>query len=463
MFQPLAQRLRPASFRDDSGLGIIEVVIALLVFAVITTGSILAIGLSSTMASDNRGREVAANLAAQEIDLARAANATLLESGTTSYPGINGTDFTVAREVNWVTSGGVDSQCLTGATGAGSLFYKRVNVTVTWSGMRSTTPPVRADTVLSPDGKIYDATTGTILVSVTDQTGAGVRGITATVTPAADVSPNTAKVLEAVSVPAPTDRNGCAFAIKVAPGTYTITLSRADGEVWVSPDQSRAPAQNVTLGSGSSTNAKFDYARADQYQLTWASGPAIRASNQAVTFVSGSTRSVITAPTDTQYLYPQSSGYQVFGGTYAKAGTAGGACKSPNPVEWPTASDQRTGKARPAVAPDYTVDNIARDVSVNLTAVPVKVKNGDLFVRATAATAAQANGDPGCAVGGSLLFRIPAKSDTVSVALPPGTWTLASSPNENANFTGATLVGAIVGLFGGGGGTVVTVDPRTAP
>ncbi|WP_209561721.1 carboxypeptidase-like regulatory domain-containing protein [Frigoribacterium sp. PvP032] len=461
MFQPLAQRLRPASLRDDSGLGIIEVVIALLVFALITTGSILAVGLSLSMASDNRGREVAANLAAQEIDLARAANATLLDGATTSYPGINGTDFTVVREVNWVTSGGVDSQCLTGATGAGSLFYKRVNVTVTWSGMRSTTQPVRADTVLSPDGKIYDATTGTILVSVTDQTGAGVKGVTATVTPAADVTPNTAKALEAVSVPAPTDRNGCAFAIKVAPGTYTVTLSRADGEVWVSPDQNRAPSQQVTLGSGSSTNAKFDYARADQYQLTWASGSAIRASNQAVTFVSASTRSVVTAPADVQYLYPQSSGYQVFGGTYAKAGTAGGTCKSPNPVEWPTATDRRTGKARPAVAPDYTVDNVARDVSVNLVTVPVKVRTSDLFVRATAATTAQANGDPGCALGTTLTFRIPANSNTVSVALPPGTWSLSSSSNENANYSSANLVEALLGLLGGG--NVVTVDPRSAP
>lgn len=461
MIQTLAERLRPARSREDAGLGLVEVVIALMVFAVITTGSILAVGLSLSMAGDNRGREVAANLAAQEIDLARAANATLLESGTTTYPGINGTDFTVVREVNWVTSGGVDSQCLTGATGAGSLFYKRVNVTVTWKGMRASTTPVRADTVLSPDGKIYDATTGTILVSVTDQTGAGVRGVIATVTPAADVSPNTAKTLEAVSVPAPTDRNGCAFAIKVAPGVYTVTLSRADGEVWVSPDQNRSPSQQVTLGSGSSTNAKFDYARADQYQLTWASGSAIRASNQSVTFVSGTTRSVVTAPADVQYLYPQSSGYQVFGGTYAKAGTAGGTCKSPNPVEWPTASDRRTGKARPAVAPDYTVDNVARDVSVNLVTVPVKVKTSDQFVRATAATTAQANGDPGCALGTTLTFRVPANSNTVSIALPPGTWSLSSSPNENANYSSANLVEALLGLLGGG--NVVTVDPRSAP
>jgi hypothetical protein len=270
-----------------------------------------------------------------------------------------------------------------------------------------------------------------------------------------------AKALEAVSVPAPTDRNGCAFAIKVAPGTYTITLSRADGEVWVSPDQNRSPSQQVTLGSGSSTNAKFDYARADQYQLTWASGSAIRASNQAVTFVSASTRSVVTAPADVQYLYPQSSGYQVFGGTYAKAGTAGGTCKSPNPVEWPTATDRRTGKARPAVAPDYTVDNVARDVSVNLVTVPVKVKNSDQFVRATAATTAQTNGDPGCALGTTLTFRVPANSTTVSIALPPGTWSLSSSPNENANYSAANLAEALLGLLGGG--NVVTVDPRSAP
>lgn len=461
MFQRLAQRLRPSARRDDSGLGIVEVIIALMVFAVITTGSILAIGMSLTMASDNRGREVAANLAAQEIDLARAASATNLESATTAYPGINGADYTVVREVNWVTSGGVDSQCLTGAAGAGSLFYKRVNVTVTWSGMRSTTSPVRADTVLSPDGKIYDATTGTILVSVTDQVGAGVKGVTVTVAPATDVSSNTAKALEAVSVPAPTDRNGCAFAIKVAPGVYTVTLSRGDGEVWVSPDQSRSPSQNVTLGAGSSTNAKFDYARADQYQLSWESGSAIRAMDQSVTFVSTATRSVVASPADVQYLYPQSSGYQVFGGTYAKAGTAGGTCRSPNPTEWPVAPDRRTGKARPAVAPDYTIDNVARDVSVNLVTVPVKVKNSDQFVRATAATTAQANGDPGCALGTTLTFRIPARSDTVSIALPPGTWSLSSSPNENANFSPADLVEALLGLLGGG--NVVTVDPRSAP
>jgi hypothetical protein len=461
MFQRLAQRLRPAASRGDSGLGLVEVVIALMVFAVITTGSILAIGMSLTMASDNRGREVAANLAAQEIDLARATSATSLESATTTYPGINGADYKVVREVNWVTSGGVDSQCLTGATGAGSLFYKRVNVAVTWSGMRSTTSPVRADTVLSPDGKIYDATTGTILVSVTDQVGAGVAGVTVTVAPAPDVASNTAKALEAVSLPAPTDRNGCAFAIKVAPGSYTVTLSRGDGEVWVAPDQNRSPFQTVTLGAGSSTNAKFDYAKADQYNLVWESGSAVRATNQTVTFVSAGTRSVVTSPADVQYLYPQSSGYQVFGGTYAKAGTAGGTCRSPNPTEWPVASDRRTGKARPAVAPDYTVDNVARDVGVNLVTVPVKVRATDQYVKATAATTAQANGDPGCALGAALTFRIPAKSDTVSIALPPGTWSLSSSATENGSYSPATLLGVIIGLLGGG--SAVTVDPRSAP
>ena len=448
MFRRLNAVLRPASPAErDAGLSLVEVIVALLVFAIMTVGAIAAVATSLRLTSDNRGREVAVNLASSEIDLARATAATQLDGRDFTTDPIDGVTYTVRRDVAWSSSAGVDSQCSAGAPGSGSLFYNRVNVTVSWSGMRSSDSAVTADTIVAPDGKVSSSTTGTVLVSVKDNTGAGVKNTTVTITPDSDVRNNTAAALDPDSRPARTDVNGCAFALNVKPGTYTVSLSRTGGDVYVDQDQSTTPTRTVSFASGGSTSATFDYAPADRYELVWPAG-ALRADDQQTTFLSGSARFVASAPTDVQYLYPLSSGYQVFAGAYAPgAATAATSCLSPDPTKWPRAADGRTGKPVVTSVPDYRVGPVARNVVVPAQATAIPVPAGDRVVRITTATAA--GGDPGCRATTTMTFAIPSGATTATLALPPGTWSFKS--------------GRTVSDLRNTPAPVTTVDPRTAP
>jgi Tfp pilus assembly protein PilV len=179
VFQRLSARLRPLDPEArDAGLSIVEVVVALLVFAVITVGSIIAVGTTLTISSDNRSREVAANLAAQAVDVARAVTDVVAVASGTTTTVVNGTTFTVAQTAAWITTTGVDATCTpASSSGNGSLFYKRLQVAVTWSGMRKSTAPVRSDTILAPNSRLNDQDTGTIVIGVKDTKGGPVSGV----------------------------------------------------------------------------------------------------------------------------------------------------------------------------------------------------------------------------------------------------------------------------------------------
>ena len=242
----LLERLRRTRVAGDAGLTLVEVIIALLIFSVITVGAITSVGTVLVMTRDNRSREVATNLASQAIDAVRSTDDIFAVTSSTTKTPVAGSTFTVTQKVSWLTNTGVDSLCTTPTTkGNGALLYKHVNVTVTWNAQKSTTQAVRADTIVAPSTKINDPLTGTILISVTGATGLGVGGVTATVTKDSTVAGNTAVDPDADAQPKLTNSDGCAVAIKVTPGTYRVTLATAAGKNDVDPDQNPADRKSV--------------------------------------------------------------------------------------------------------------------------------------------------------------------------------------------------------------------------
>lgn len=470
MIRLLSERLRPADpATRDAGLSIVEVVVALLVFAIITTGSIVAIGTVLGMTRDNRSRVVAANLASQAIDKARGADDLFKVVDTSTTSVVDGTTYTVTRAVSWITTGGVDSQCATpGPKGNGSLFYKRVNVAVSWPGRRPATDPVRADTIITPASKINDPAAGTILVSVLDQTGAGAPGVVVTVTPAKGVG-NTAAGLGPDSAPAPTDSDGCAFATRVQPGLYTVTLSRADGKPYLDRDQAAAPAKTVSVAAGDTASAEFTYAQGDDYKPRWASnytGPQpLLPTNLTTTWLAGDGRRFVASgqPSD-QYLFPSATGYQVLAGSYAPVGADGGACLSPDPESWPATPDGKVGH-RPVVAVPDPLASKTAVAPVPMGVVTINVKALDKVIQAT--TTAPAGGDPGCAATQSFDFTRTTTGTTATIALPYGTWFIKSGASTSTlgTVTIGQLLGGLVGVVlpGAAPTNTVLLDPRTAP
>ena len=181
---------------DDAGLTLVEVLVAMFIFAIVSIGIAYTIINSLVIARETRSREIAANLASQEIDLDRSI-ANVFGVGDTTWSNVvNNTTFHVTRSTDWVSTSNSTVAC---GAGGGTLQYKRVNVSVTWDGMRPATSPVQADTLIAPNNRINDPALGTIIVSVVGASGAGTPGVTVTVTPSA--VPNGATALTTTPVP----------------------------------------------------------------------------------------------------------------------------------------------------------------------------------------------------------------------------------------------------------------------
>jgi len=470
MFQRLSARLRPLDPEArDAGLSIVEVVVALLVFAIITVGSIVAVGTTLTMSSDNRSREVATNLAAQAVDVARAMTDVIAVASGTTTTVVNGTTFTVAQTAAWITTTGVDATCTPAASsGNGSLFYKRLQVAVTWSGMRKATAPVRSDTILAPNSRLNDQDTGTIVIGVKDTKGGPVPGVVVTVEP--DTGSNApGKALTSGSKPGATNADGCAVAIKVLEGSYKVTVSRADAAPYRDSRQQPAPVKTGTVVvKGDTAGVSFTYDLGDDFELGYASnytgGTVLLPNDLKTTVLGGPDPYVINGPVSDAYLFPLTTGYQLIAGTYLPAGTSGGSCLSPDPAAWPANTAGKTATRQPFVAAsDKTA---AYPLPMGVTTVKL-ASSGDTLVQARSTTAL--NGDPGCAASQTYTFTVKNKTSAneVTIALPYGTWAISSgtSTSNLRSLTISGLIGSIIGaVFGGSGGTanVVTLDPRPA-
>src|SRR5690606_17034555 len=78
---------------------------------------------------------------------------------------LNGDIFHIERTVQWVSVTDSPLQC--GASAGGEkLRFKRVNVRVTWEGMRASAAPVQSDTIINPRERVNDPAKGTLLISV---------------------------------------------------------------------------------------------------------------------------------------------------------------------------------------------------------------------------------------------------------------------------------------------------------
>jgi type II secretory pathway pseudopilin PulG len=197
--------------RDDAGLTITEVVVAMVVFFVLLAAS-LPVLLSATAATrDGVQRSAAADLLTRQIEAARGTDALSIPDGrvvTTQLVG--GTTYTITQDANYVSTGASDTVC---ASSSNNLAYKLVTVKVSWPGMPASTKPVRADTLralgVGTDG--LDATRGTLALSLMGASGAPTEDVPVTLTPG--------------NLTRTTGADGCAVFTSLPPGTYTATAS----------------------------------------------------------------------------------------------------------------------------------------------------------------------------------------------------------------------------------------------
>lgn len=451
----------------DTGFTLVETVVAMLVFAVLSSGVIASTITISRMTSDNRARIVATNLAAQATDAVRLTADPFQVKNSTTTQTVSGRLYTVIRKAAWVDSSGIDATC-----GAGTaLQYKRITVTVTWAAQAITTAPVRTDTLLASTSKVTDAATGAILVSVLDSTGAGESGITATITP------GTGTTLAAQ--PAATDDEGCTYATSVSPGTYTVKLT---GAGYRDNYQSPAPTSTVLVTAGSTTTASFQYDLAGAITIVPASNAPTgttplfptNLTSTLVPVVGTSTVSpvIVTNVSTPAPAWPTASGYTAVAGALTDSEGAT-LCASFDPGAWPaktTGTPRLSAGAREAGAAAAPGGQAVIKEKMALVTV-VASTSGTLIATPDNLTTSTVGGNPGCgsnATSTPLTFGTVLKNGTVTVALPYGAWRLSSS--ANSALTSATPITNPTGSNGSVNATnpsgvktiSLTLDPRAA-
>ncbi|MCU1570082.1 MAG: prepilin-type N-terminal cleavage/methylation protein [Naasia sp.] len=438
---------------DDSGFTLVEVIIAMMVFALIALGVGYSTITTLRMAADTRAREVAANLASGEIDSVRAAADPFTVYDATRSVSVGGTTYTIARDAGWVSATGTTGGC---GTGTGNLQYKRVNVAVSWTSQLTSTPAAHADTLLAPNTRLTDPHYGSVLVSVLGVDGTGASGVSVSVTPQGGGSPLTQPV-------AATDMDGCTYAFKVAPGTYSVSIFRSAS---VDVDQQTSPAQTISVQAGQSSSAAFQYDYSGT--LTVAYGPdtapaRILPSNLVSTYFSSYGMSRVPGTPGSVALHPIPSGYTAVAGGYVAAGDSSAGCLSVDSGAWTAGTvggkALAAGSRAPAVAAPPAGASTS-PVRVPMGALVVTAAAGASDVRVISAAAPVGTGDPGCSVPQTFTYTVPA-SGSYTLAVPFGSWTVeeftggvwkpvpAARCTVPTNAAGPTVTGA-----------VVTVDPR---
>jgi len=385
--------------RSAAGFTLLELIVALTLFAIITLGVAGTVSGGLNLVRNNRNRSIAANLAAQEMDLVRSSDfMSLLPTSTTEEVG--GVPYAVTRELTWVPKSATTGPC-DGSGGSPQLL--RVRVSVTWPEMRGVAPVV-SDSAMTPPVGAYDPNTGHIAVKVLDREAAPSFGSTVIVT-------------GPVPLILPTSSDGCAFFAYLTPGTYTVSMS-TDG--YVDRQGSANPSQIVGVSVGTTAGVQFDYDRASSLDLTLTpdAGGAVPSD---VPVVLGNTGLL---PVGTKVfpgsgisrtlpgLFPASDGYEAWVGGCADADPQGEMSDGSGPY-WPGAMRASAFEVAPG-------DASAGLVSLRSLQVTVHDQYGAAVAGAT--VVATHEPDSVCASGATHTLGTTDGGGALAAALPYGTW-----------------------------------------
>lgn len=391
-----------AGRRGEQGLTLLELVVAISVFALISGGIAATIDSGLTLTRNNRQRSVAANLASQEMDTVRSTSFTALVARTVTQD-VDGTNFTINRSLTWVSRSATNGPC-DGTNQNPELL--RVRVMVTWPNMRGVQPTI-SDTTMAPPVGAYSANSGHIAVKVLDGSAAGEFGTTVQIT-----GPMTQS--------APTNSDGCAFFAFLTPGTYTVALNTVG---YVNRQSLQNPSQTVGVTTGHISSVQFDYDQATTLSLTLTPSAGGTPPNDLAVAL-GNTQFVPSGvlvysgtglSRSIGNLFPAADGYTAWAGSCADADPEGQQAGGAGPY-WPDAVRADTLEA---TAGATTTGTVALE-SATLTVLGP----GALPVAGATAVATHA-ADSMCAGGETHTLGTTDATGSLTTALPYGRWTIS--------------------------------------
>jgi prepilin-type N-terminal cleavage/methylation domain-containing protein len=469
MLRVLNQLLRPRERGEgEAGFTMAEVMVAMMVFAIISVGVAAGIINSLVLTQDGKARTVALQLASERLDVERQQSDIFAVNGgqiTTSTPKtVGNVGYTIVETANWADASGAVNPCgLSGPTTA--LANKSVDVTVSWSSRSKfgKTAPVRMTALISPGSDSTDPNSAIIFIGVTDASGAGSANVAVNISVNTD---NPAGATPLASQPAATTANGCSVARGVTAGSYKVSISRPGG---IDSNQNASPSQTVTVTAGGSSTASFQYDTAASVTPALANNGGILPTNLGLTYrtAAGDFATTSTGPTK---LFPYSDGYRVMAGAYSAIPTTA-ACTDPDPSAWTKSSDNKVGVPVPnaVTSPGSTVSGNAGWVD-STTKVPMPTFSADFgaLIPTGTLTATPAKpldtGDPGCSTAPPVAFTFPVAATKSTFALPYGTYTITGTWSAVGILKGdfKPTLSAANGTRVTISGNTITLDPRTA-
>jgi Tfp pilus assembly protein PilV len=461
-------RLRGATSKD-SGESLIEVMVAMFIFALIAVGVGTSMVSILRISSDSRNRETAANIAASAIDSDRATANIVGLAPPPATQIVDGITYTVTTATSWINaSAGTSTQC---TSGSGALLAKRVHVSVTWPGLLAGQNPVTADTIVAPTARLTDVTKGVIVVAITTAAGTGNAGVTITAAPAL-TNPNGAVAI--TSTIAPTDQNGCGIILQVTPGNYIVTISKAASVDINQVSSPKTPASTpLQVVAGSSVTASFQYDQYGTFAVNYHSNytpvpaTAVVTMPTLMTTTFSNTYGIYTSTAASPFqLHPFSAGYSIIAGSLGASGGSITTCKSVDPGAWPVSSDgllvpqpQTPVAASPGGA-------VTADVRMGVFSV---TGLGGKFLKAVSqVTGPAGTDDPGCTTPSTYVIAVPSGA-TATVALPFGSWLFTSGTSSTSGTQSTTVAAGVLAALTQGevtpvsGNQILTLDPRLAP
>jgi hypothetical protein len=332
---------------------------------------------------------------------------------------VDGTAYTVVRQVSWLPLGSGKSAC----DGGSAVTYPglAVHVVVTWPGMNNVKPVV-SDTVLTPPKGVLSSAAAFAAVRIRGHDGQPYPNRTVTISgPAGTFSDVTGP-------------DGCAVFSLSSAGNYTASLSETG---FVGSDGNAAPTLMKAVVAGTVQAYDMSYDLASKLQATFTvAGQAPDAGAYALpTTLPGITignshlqpvgvRAFAAGTSLTPGLFPWPEGYTAWAGT----------CADADPASAPS-SGTRTASGGAT---------IGQTDAVNLTLRPVKVNGVNGSIRSLSplprvmatSTASCPGGDSSLTLG---RFVVDENGDWVlRSSLPPGVWTL-KVVNEAGTTVGPTV------------------------
>jgi len=394
----LSWKCRKAALSNERGMTLIELMVATLVFAVISASTMIALGGALNLNRNDRNRSIGANLAAARMDELRSMQFEDITIGQVEQTkAVDLVSYKVTTDTEWSTIDANKNSC--DAPSSGQPRILRATVTVDWVNMAGV-KPVQSQTTLAPPIGTYDPATGHISVKVVDRFGVGSGGNPVTV--------SRSGFTETIT----TTEEGCAFFAQLNAGTYTVALNRTG---YVDGQGVASPSRPMTVNVGFATPVTFLYDQAAVLNLTFTgeAGYAVPTGIEKMISNTG-LQPAGTALYSGGQLFPYPDGFQAWGGSCTDADPAGEIASLGTPY-YPS------GVRDPAhlVEPGLTTTG-----DIILKSVDVKVVNGiGVPVPNVALTARHVTNDLGCPVGKTLtLPGVTNAAGELKVALPYGKW-----------------------------------------